>query len=215
MIKDFKKILITEFQLIPAGICLSLIFNQAAYLVLAATGVLLILFTLYFFRNPGRNIPAGENEIVSPADGKIVRILPVDAVPFLNASALRIDIFLSLTNVHINRIPVTGTVEYLAYQPGKFYPAMLSGSSELNEKMQIGIRKDKTKLLFCQVAGTIARRIVCDLRQGQNVQKGEVFGMIRFGSCVQVFMPLHAKLEITQGDKVRAGETILGRLYES
>lgn len=215
MIKDIKQILITVFQLIPIGVCLSIVFHEYYYLSLTGLGIVLILFTLYFFRNPNRLIPSEKNIIVSPADGKIMRINEEKNVSYLNTTARRVDIFLSLFDVHVNRIPMAGTVEYLEYRKGQFYPAMLPKSSELNEKMLIGVQSGKVKILFSQIAGTIARRIVCYLSEEDRVEIGVPFGMIRFGSCMQVFLPSNISLNVKVGDKVKAGETILGRIHES
>lgn len=215
MIKDIKQILVSEFQLIPAGICLYLIFHYWLYLLFSVLGLLLIFFTFYFFRNPERAIPEGKNYIVSPADGKVMRIQKEDNVPYLNGEANRVDIFLSLFDVHVNRIPMAGTIEFLNYQKGKYYPAMLPKSSELNEKMMIGLQNNRIKILFTQIAGTIARRIVCDLAVGDYVKTGAVFGMIRFGSCVQIFLPFDIKLNVKTGDRLKSGESILGEFYDT
>ncbi len=165
---------------------------------------------MYFFRDPERNIPDEKNAILSPADGKIVRIEKIDSVPFLENTAHRIDIFLSLFDVHVNRIPVSGKVICLDYRKGEFYPAYLPKASERNERMNIGIESDTIKIMLNQIAGTVARRIVCNLSENQNVQSGERFGLIKFGSCVQVFIPDNIPLLVKTGSRVRAGETILG-----
>lgn len=184
-------------------------FAQAVHLpVLLASG-LVVLFTLYFFRDPERVTPAGENLIVSPADGKVVLIKEVIEDEFLQEKAVQISIFLSPLDVHVNRFPITGKVQYFKYVPGKYVAAFEEKSSAANERTHIGIENGKCKVLFKQIAGVIARRIVADVHVGKTVIAGERFGMIKFGSRVDVLMPTSCDLQVRLYDRVVGGETIL------
>jgi phosphatidylserine decarboxylase len=169
----------------------------------------LTLFFAYFFRDPERKIPSGNDLILSPADGKIVAVEPANEPLFLKSQAQKISIFLSPLDVHINRVPASGKVDYLSYIPGKFLAAYQDKASTDNEQTAIGITSSKGKILFKQIAGVVARRIVCRLKLGQEVQAGEKFGMIRFGSRVDIFLPEGLELKVQKGDKVMGGETIM------
>jgi phosphatidylserine decarboxylase len=171
------------------------------------------LFALYFFRDPERRAPAGENLVVSPADGKIVQIETVRDKSFLKADAIQVSIFMSPFNVHVNRVPMSGTVGYFQYIPGDYIVAFEDKASERNERTLIGIDNGKWKVLFKQIAGFVARRIVCELKLGDDVTKGERFGMIRFGSRVDVMMPISTEIKVRLNDSVRAGESVLGILH--
>lgn len=169
----------------------------------------LALFFAYFFRDPERQIPSDENLILSPADGKIVAIETASEPLFLKSQAQKISIFLSPLDVHINRIPVSGKVDYFSYLPGKFLAAYKDKASTDNEQAVIGISSSNGKILFKQIAGILARRIVCRLKLGEEVTAGEKFGMIRFGSRVDIFLPEGLELKVQKGDKVTGGETIM------
>lgn len=172
---------------------------------------LLSAFTLYFFRDPEREIPQGENLIVSPADGEIVGVDSVEHCPFIDGPAQRITIFLSIFNVHINRSPVKGKVEYRHYTPGKFIDARDDKSSLENERNAIGIETaDGKRYLVVQIAGLIARRIVCWKNPGEQLETGERFGLIKFGSRTEIYMPIDAKIQVKRGQKVMAGTTVIG-----
>ena len=169
----------------------------------------LTLFLAYFFRDPERTIPSIENLILSPADGKVIAIEPASEPLFLKSQAQKISIFLSPLDVHINRIPSSGKVDYLSYFPGKFLAAYEDKASTDNEQTAIGITSPNGKILFKQIAGVLARRIVCRLKLEQEVQAGEKFGMIRFGSRVDIFLPEGLELKVQKGDKVVGGETVM------
>ena len=169
----------------------------------------LTLFFAYFFRDPERTIPAGENLILSPADGKVVALEPASEPLFLKSQAQKISIFLSPLDVHINRIPITGKVDYLSYFPGKFMAAFEDRASTDNEQTAIGVTTAHGKILFKQIAGVLARRIICRLNLGQEVKAGEKFGMIRFGSRVDIFLPEGLELKVQKGDKVTGGKTVM------
>jgi len=197
-------------------LALTLFFLLIGYLILGIVFLFLFLFSLFFFRNPKRNPPKDEKAIVSPADGKVIEISSIYEEKFLKKDVIKISIFMNLFNVHINRAPITAKVENIKYTPGKFLPANSRDSSIKNEKntllmaTQIGFQ-----FLLVQIAGIIARRIVCYAKKGENLLKGEIVGMIRFGSRVDLYIPKDiCEISVKIGEKVKAGETILGYLNE-
>lgn len=171
-----------------------------------------ILFVLYFFRDPSRIAPSGDHLILSPADGRVVSLNTVWDGEFLRSEAREISIFLSPLDVHVNRIPITGTVRYFRYVKGDYLVAYHEKASEKNERALTGIENGKFKILMRQVAGFIARRIVCDLRVEDKVKAGERFGMIKFGSRVDVLVPVEAQLKVELNDRVTGGETVIAVL---
>ena len=178
--------------------------------IFAAISLILLPFTVYFFRDPDRTTPNGDNLIVSPADGKIIKIEEVEEEIFFKQKVRLISIFMSVLDVHVNRMPIDGRVTYFNYQRGKFHRAFKDDASYENEQTVIGIENPRTRLLFKQIAGIIARRIVCPVREGWKVQKGERFGMIKFGSRVDIFLPNDVNLLVKLNEHVKAGETIIG-----
>jgi phosphatidylserine decarboxylase len=177
--------------------------------ILFTTGTFL-LFTLYFFRDPKRKIPAENRIILAPADGKILLVQQRDH-KVTGPSSTLVSIFMSPFNVHVNRIPLSGKVTHLRYCPGQFLMAFDNKSMESNEKMEIGIDNGEIKVLFNQISGFLARRIVCALTNGERVKAGEKFGMIKFGSRVDVILPPSASVLVKPGQITLAGETILAR----
>lgn len=169
-------------------------------------------FTLNFFRDPDRTTPAGDSIVVSPADGKVVVVKNVQEQEFFNGPAIQISIFMSPLNVHVNRIPITGVVSHFRYVEGEYFAAFEDKASEQNEQTIIGLENQKGKVLFKQIAGFVARRIVCNLKVGETVRMGDRFGMIKFGSRVDVFIPDNASSKVSVGDRAVAGETILAEL---
>jgi phosphatidylserine decarboxylase len=178
-------------------------------------GIIATLWCLAFFRDPERVTPIGDHLVISPADGKVDNIVlakPPKELDLGNEEMLRISIFLSVFDVHVNRIPVSGTVEQLSYNPGKFFNASLDKASEYNERQSILVRmEDGTKVGVVQIAGLIARRIVCYLNERQDVKGGERFGIIRFGSRVDVYLPKNIKPLVAKDQYMIGGETILAR----
>lgn len=180
--------------------------------------ILLFIWVLSFFRDPKRIIPKGEHRMVSPADGVIYDIGDVDEPNFIGEECTRIGIFLSVFNCHINRIPCSGIVEEIRYKRGAFYSALNANKcSRLNESNFIGISNaagTDACIGVKQIAGKIARRIVCDLKEGAEVKRGQQFGMIKFGSRTELFIPKSAnfKLKVKLGASVRAGRTVIGTL---
>ena len=169
-------------------------------------------FAMWFYRDPDRAFPVGENIFASPADGKVVEIEPV-MHPFTGAS-LKIGIFMNAFSVHVNRAPCEGTVEYLEYVPGKKIAAFSPKASEVNERHYVGLRTAHGPVLLVQIAGLLARRIVCRVRRGQVLSAGERYGMIKLGSKVDIYLPPGVQLSIKVGDKVYAGKSVLGMMSE-
>lgn len=183
--------------------------NSYGKYTLIAAGILLLVFTLNFFRDPNRTIPRADNIIVSPADGKVLLIKDVVEQRFLNEEAIQVSVFMSPLNVHVNRIPIDGKVDYLKYVEGEYLVAYHDKADLRNERSEIGISSKFGKILFTQVAGMVARRIVYDLNVGDSVTMGRRFGMIRFGSRVDVIVPKKWNIKVKEGDIATAGETIL------
>ncbi len=178
----------------------------------------LLFFVLYFFRDPHRRIPVGPGLVVAPADGTVVEVSRLAHDEYVGGPAVRIGIFMSIFSVHVNRSPVAARVIALRYCPGQFLNAMRAESSQCNESMWIGLEEDESpyrRLVVRQIAGAIARRIVCPLRPGEHVLRGQRIGMIKFGSRTEVILPEEPGLaiEVHLGDAVRAGSDILAR-YE-
>ena len=169
-----------------------------------------IVFTLYFFRDPNRKIPDENRTVLAPADGKILLVQP-HIHKVTGKSTTLVSIFMSPFNVHVNRIPLSGRVTHLRYSPGKFLMAFDQKSMESNERMEIGIDNGEIEVFFNQVSGFLARRIVCSLHTGDTVTMGNRFGMIKFGSRVDLILPLSASVLVQPGQITRAGETILAR----
>ncbi len=178
-----------------------------------AVAVLLFGFTLNFFRDPERATPAGDGLVISPADGKVIAVRPVEETEFLKSGATIVSIFMSPLNVHVNRNPVSGTVGYLRYVKGEYFAAFEDKASEKNEQMIIGLENAHGRVLFKQIAGFVARRIVCTLTMGEKVRAGDRFGMIKFGSRVDVFLPGNATVRAKVGDITTAGETVLAEFH--
>jgi phosphatidylserine decarboxylase len=180
------------------------------------SGVLILLvtfFVIWFFRNPERTMQENPVQLISPADGRVIGIEEVASNEHPGRSLMKISIFMNVFNVHVNRIPFSGEVLSVRYKPGKFLSANLDKASALNERNTVLIRTDDGReIITVQIAGLIARRIVCWLKEGMRVTKGERFGLIRFGSRVELFLPLGSTLLVKIGDKVRAGETPIGEL---
>ncbi|MDO9529458.1 MAG: phosphatidylserine decarboxylase family protein [Syntrophales bacterium] len=170
-------------------------------------------FVIWFFRDPKRNIPEGGKEVISPADGRVIRIEEIREDTILKGRFKKISIFMSVFNVHVNRIPCSGRVESILYRKGKFFSANLDKASSLNEKNSVLVKTDDgQEILVVQIAGLIARRIVCRIKEGMNVTKGQRFGLIRFGSRLEVFLPLDSTISVKVGDRVKGGETPIGYL---
>ena len=174
--------------------------------------VLLLAFTLNFFRDPDRETPAGEGLVISPADGKVIRVRTINEDEFMRGEAVEVSIFMSPLNVHVNRIPISGIVRYFKYIPGEYLVAFDDKSSLRNERTHIGIDNGRFRVFFKQIAGFVARRIIAEVEEGQEVRAGDRFGMIRFGSRVDVFVPGKATVKVKEGDVAVAGTTVLAEV---
>jgi phosphatidylserine decarboxylase len=177
----------------------------------AGVSGLLLLFVLNFFRDPERVIADGEGVVVSPGDGKIVKIIE-EKDPLLDETYRRVSIFLNVFNVHVQRMPVGGKIEQIKYNKGKFLNAASHKASLENEQNAMIIHTGKEKVLVKQIAGLIARRIVCWAKEGDNYSLGQRYGLIRFGSRVDLFLPLSAEVKVSLGDHVSGGSSIIGYL---
>ncbi len=197
-----------------AAFC-TLIFAALGLTLLTFGGLIVTLFILMFFRDPERFSPNQENALISPADGKIILIEKVYDDKFLQRDAFKVSIFMNVFNVHVNRSPYSGKVEKILHEPGKFYSADSEKGALHNENCATLLTTESgDKIAFVQVAGLIARRIVCWLEPGDTIKRGSRYGLIRFGSRVDLYLPLSCNITMEKGQKVRAGETILGLMPE-
>jgi len=196
--------------LIPM-VLLTVILGFMGWNVWMSLGILLSLFIAYFFRNPRREIPSLQNIILSPADGRVVHVGECEEDRFLKEKALKVSIFMSLFDVHLNRSPVSGKVLQKNYLPGRFLVANVEKSSLLNEQNAVILEtEDRFKILLVQIAGFVARRIVCYAKTGDLLRKGEIFGLIRFGSRVDLYLPPEVRPIVRVGQHVKGGESIIG-----
>jgi phosphatidylserine decarboxylase len=180
--------------------------------LLAFVLTIIALWVAWFFRDPERTGERGDALVIAPADGRIVMIADVDEPSFVHGKATRISIFMNIFNVHVNRYPVNGTVRYVHYNPGKFINAAADKASLDNEQMSVGLESGGKLVLVRQIAGAIARRIVTYSKEGDAARQGERFGLIRFGSRVDVFVPTNSKIRVKVGEKPVAGTTVLAEL---
>lgn len=180
---------------------------------LAALGLLLALFSLWFFRNPDRTPPSGAGVVVSPADGRIVYAGESPPGRYALVAGKRVSVFMSPVDVHVNRAPVTGRVASVRYHKGAFHVASVDKASLMNEQNGVAIVTPGGRTVtYVQIAGMLARRIVCDLKEGDDVLQGQRVGLIRFGSRVDLYLPAEVRLSVVAGDRVRAGESVIGVL---
>jgi len=197
-----------------AGILLLAAWHALNWEPLRVLGILALVFgafSLFFFRDPRRIPPAGEGLVLSPADGKVVEIVREDD-PYAGANATRVSIFLSVLDVHVNRNPISGSVTAMVYRPGKYLMAFNEKASADNEQTHIAIKGERGTVAFKQIAGFIARRIVCRLKVGDTVRAGDRCGLIRFGSRVDVIVPPDASIRVAVGQRAVGGKTVIGVL---
>lgn len=184
--------------------------NRVVQNIVLGLGLIIFTIVVQFFRNPARQIIQNDRQIIAPADGKVVVIEEVEETEFLQTRCRQISIFMSPFNVHINRNPISGVVSYFKYHKGKYLVAWHPKSSTENERTSIAIKsKDGRQVLFRQIAGALAKRIVWYVKEGQAVEQGEEFGFIKFGSRVDIFIPLEAKVLVKIGDKPIGGKTVI------
>ena len=199
------------------GIVLTSIFLILNWQFLAIPLAVLTLFTIYFFRDPERIHVNDERAVFTPADGTVLSIENVPQGAYrLKDKAIKISIFMSIFNAHINRVPIKGKIAQLSYHPGKFFSANRDKASIYNEHNIVTLETDNNKkIIFVQIAGLIARRIACWVKKGDYVETGQRFGLIRFGSRLEVYLPTDCEIKVKKGEKVKAGKTIIGYLGET
>jgi phosphatidylserine decarboxylase len=197
---------------IGIAVLIALVFALLKWFVMAAVFFVIAGFVLFFFRDPERIIPSGSGLVVSPADGRVIDVAEDNRDSLDGKDVKRISIFMSIFNVHVNRIPITGQVRQISYQSGSFWPADRKRALLENERNALLILgEDEMELTVVQVAGIIARRISCWVKVGDNVKIGERFGLIRFGSRLDVYVPKNVSVLVKRGDRARAGQTVLAR----
>lgn len=210
--RDPKEIILKEALpfIIPPAV-LALLFFLINLVAVGVFLIVLVLFFAYFFRNPSRIAPDKEGAAVAPADGKIVQISKEGDNDFLGGEVVKVSIFMSVLNVHINRMPFRGGVVDVLYKKGGFRPAFNHESSRANEQNALIVDiDDNRRMAIVQVAGVIARRIVCWIKKGDMLKRGQRFGFIRFGSRIDCYFPIGFEVDVRPGQRVRGGETILG-----
>ncbi len=208
--KDGIPIIIWTGVIVVVLAALGFIFELAFLTGLATVLMAVFVFHFFFFRDPNRETPKGDNLIIAPADGTIIKVDEVEEKEYFNEKVQRVSIFMSVFNVHVNRFPVSGEVDYLNYSAGKFMAAFADTADLENERTIIGIKSVNGKFLFKQIAGLIARRIVYHVKKGDITQVGKRFGLIRYGSRVDLYFPLSVKVNVKLKEKVRSGVTIIG-----
>jgi len=196
------------------GVVLTLLSYLIGLLIPAIILGILSVFTVYFFRDPERRNDAHEKAVLTPADGKILGVRSLkDSRNPLGESAIKVSIFMSIFNVHVNRVPMSGKISKIIYHPGNFFSADLDKASEQNENNRITLETgDGRTIVIVQVAGLIARRIACWIKVGDEVRAGQRFGLIRFGSRLDIYLPSESHITARPGNRVTAGETVLGYL---
>ncbi len=203
---------VTAFCLVLALGSYFLIDQVIVKTILISVAILLFIFTLNFFRDPERVSPAGDNLVLSPADGTVIKIEDVVEEKYIKGESRLVCIFMSPVNVHVNRNPISGTVGYYDYVKGEFFAAFEDKASLKNEQTHIGMENAKGKVFFKQIAGFVARRIVADLSVGDTVEAGKRFGMIKFGSRVDIYVPKNSEIKVVMNQKTVAGETIIAEM---
>ncbi len=186
---------------------------NTAMAVLFVLVLILLGFAVYFFRDPVRVVSAKKNEIVAPADGRVIEIENVNETEFAG-ECVRISIFLSLFDVHVNYVPCDGTVDFIKYSRGKYYRADTDAASRHNVSIIVGLETSFGKMAFKQLTGLLARRIVCRLKLGNQVYKGQKYGIIKFGSRLEVYLPHRATVLVDKGDRLRAAESVIAKVHE-
>lgn len=193
-------------------ISLTFISHWISYVIMITFFVMWSI-VIYFFRDPERSPPDGDHLIISPADGKVVLIKEIEEDVYLKEPATQVSIFLSPLDVHVNRNPISGQLEYLKYHPGKYLMAWDENASNLNERADFGVlHSSGTKLFFKQITGFLARRIVYHIKEGDALKTGERFGMMKFGSRMDVIVPKNVDIHVKVGDRTWAGQSILGEI---
>ncbi|MGE4520122.1 MAG: phosphatidylserine decarboxylase family protein [Desulfobacteraceae bacterium] len=212
-IEKFTRITRYGYPIIAFFAAVSFVFFLAGIYIVFLPLFFLTIFSLWFFRDPERKIPLEEDLMVSPADGKVIGIENIENNNYDKRPCIKVSIFMSVFNVHVNRIPFSGKVRAIKYFPGKFFNAALDKASEDNERNAVLIETDRGLSFWTvQIAGLIARRIVCPLKEGDNASKGNRYGMIRFGSRLELYLPVNSEILVKKGQMVQAGSSVICRL---
>jgi phosphatidylserine decarboxylase len=199
------------YRFILMGVIIFLLGFWAGRLILLL-GLVLTLFMVYFFRDPERVVPTGSGLVVSPADGRVIVLERVREEKFLKQPMQKLSIFMNVFDVHVNRAPVAGQVQALAYQPGRYLAANRPEAPDQNEQLAVHLRTaEGTDMVMVQIAGLLARRIISYIKEGDTVDRGERVGLICFGSRVDLYFPEQCQVQVRIGQKVKAGNSVLGR----
>ena len=212
--KEGKNIIGITITLLFALNFITQIITEVQWIINLILGVSIALFILIlqFFRNPKRPLTIDDNKVYAPADGKIVVIEEVEETEFFKDKRKQVSIFMSPINVHVNRYPISGTVKYAKYHPGKYLVAWHPKASTENERTSVVVENKNTAVLFRQIAGALAKRIVMYSKEGNEAIQGEDFGFIKFGSRVDLFLPLDANIEVSLDQKVKGNQTVIASI---
>ena len=202
------------YPFIAVPLVLALLAAYFINLYVAVVPLVLAAYFTYFFRNPHRTIPDDPSLLVSPADGTVVSVEPVHEDLFLGQDCRKVVIFLSIFDAHVNRTPLSGVIKFQQYTCGRFRPAYQDGVGYENERYALGIDNGRTRLLITLVAGVLARRVVSWVTLGDVLEHGQLYGMIKFGSCIEIYVQDNVEISVKKGDRVRGGESIIGRIVE-
>ena len=202
------------YVFIGAALVLALLLGVTVHPYVAVLPAVLAMYFAYFFRNPKREIATDENAIISPADGTVQDVTSVEYDDFIKGAGTKVTVFMSVFNVHVNRSPITGEIKCQKYVCGRFRPAYKDSVGFENEHHLIGIENSRLRITVTQIAGILARRIVSWVTLNDNLRQGELYGMIRFGSCLEIVMPDGVQVLVQKGDKVVGGKTVLGRIKD-
>ena len=200
------------YSYILVALLLAVLFAFTIHPYAAVVPLVFAVYFAYFFRNPERTIVQDDSVLVSPADGTVMEIIPLESDDFVTGPCNKIVIFMSVFDVHVNRSPMTGKVMVQQYICGRFKPAYKDSVGFINERHMIGIENEKVRISVIQVAGILARRIVSWVTLDDELEKGERYGMIKFGSCLEIVVPQNVEVTVEPGQKTRAGETVIGRI---
>jgi phosphatidylserine decarboxylase len=212
--EGYKIILVTLLILAGINIAMHSILGEEHLLprIILAISLVFFILIVQFFRNPSRNTVINPSHVIAPADGTVVVIEEVEETEYFKDRRRQVSIFMSPVNVHVNRNPVSGTVKYAKYHPGKYLVAWHPKSSTENERTTMVIAGSKGEILFRQIAGALAKRIIYYIKEGEKVEQGAEMGFIRFGSRIDVFLPLNAKVNVGLQQKTKGGETVIATL---
>jgi phosphatidylserine decarboxylase len=211
--EGYKIILVTGITLFLINILVSALSDyKGLNITVQVLSAIIFLFTASFFRHPSRTTPDDEMNIIAPADGKVVVLEEVEEPEYFKDKRLQLSIFMSPTNVHVNRYPISGLVKYTKYHPGKYLVAWHPKSSTENERNTVVVGNETAEILMRQIAGKFAKKIVCYAKVNQEADQGSEFGFIKFGSRVDLYLPLGTPIHVKLNQKVRGGETILGKM---